>query len=61
MSGKKKPAVKKTVQEIREMIDLLEIAQEFWMDADKMDLPASAKEHYASLVARINKLIGEPK
>jgi len=62
MSGKKKSATKKTAQEIREMLALLEESVGFINEI--MDTGFIARSMYdeaGTLTARINKLIGNPK
>ena len=61
MAGKKLSATKKTAQEIREMIACLESSAE-WLELLEMLLKNRAqREDIDILIARINKLIGEPK
>lgn len=62
MSGKKKSPTKKTAQEIREMIACLEETLGFINDIMNMGYIARGMYDEAGvLIARINKLIGEPK
>lgn len=61
MSGKKKSPTKKTAQEIREMIASLEEALEYVESVARSNWDASTRREADELVARINKLIGEPK
>ena len=62
MAGKKKSPTKKTAQEIREMVALLEEYSGFVTDVMNTGFIArSMYEEAGVLEARANKLIGEPK